>query len=165
LPTANLTITWDASMNRHTAQHLSGREYIQAGIDGKVPRSPMSQLMGFNATEVSDGFLVVECTPGEHHYNLLGTAHGGLASTLLDNVMGGAVQSSMPAGFAATTLELKVNFVRAITVQSGTLRCEGKVIHPGRRVATAEGKIVDASGRLYAHGSTTMLIFPMQEKN
>jgi len=164
LTTNTLTITWDATMNRGTAQHLSGREYIQAGIDGSIPRSPMSQLMGFITTEVSDGFIAVECTPGEHHYNLLGTAHGGLAATLLDNCMGGAVQSTMPAGFAATTLEMKANFVRAITAASGKLRCEGRVVHPGKRVATAEGRIVDAAGKLYAHGTTTMLVFAMQEK-
>ena len=163
MPTANLTITWDATMNRHTAQHMSGREYIEAGMRGEVPRSPMAQLIGFNTIEVGDGFIAVECMPGEHHYNLLGTAHGGLAATLLDNCMGGAVQSSMPAGFAATTLELKVNFVRAITAKSGMLRCEGRVVHPGKRVATADGRIIDAQGKLYAHGSTTMLIFPMKD--
>ena len=164
MPSATLTITWDASMNRNTAQHMSGREYIEAGIAGRVPRSPMSQLMGFTTVEVGDGFIAVECMPGEHHYNLLGTAHGGLAATLLDNCMGGAVQSTMPAGLFATTLEMKANFVRAISAASGKLRCEGRVIHPGKRVATAEGRIVDASGKLYAHGSTTMMIFPMKEK-
>lgn len=163
MATGSLTITWDASMNRGTAQHLSGREYIEAGIAGTIPRSPMSQLMGFTTVEVGDGFIAVECTPGEHHYNLIGTAHGGLAATLLDNCMGGAVQSTMPAGMVATTLEMKANFVRAITAASGKLRCEGRVIHPGKRVATAEGRIVDASGKLYAHGSTTMMIFPMKE--
>lgn len=160
----SLTITWPEPMNRGMAQHLSGLEYLKATIAGTIPRSPMSQLMGFVTTEVDNGFLVVECTPGEHHYNLIGTAHGGLAATLLDNVMGGAVQSTMPAGYAATTLELKVNFVRAITIESGKLRCEGRIIHPGKRVATADGRIVDASGKLYAHGSTTMLAFPMNGK-
>lgn len=165
MATRSLTISWDASMNRKTAQHMSGREYIEASIAGTTPRSPMSQLMGFFTTEVGDGTLVIECTPGEQHYNLIGSAHGGLASTLLDTCMGGAVQVTMPAGYAATTLELKINYVRGITVESGKLRCEGKVIHPGKRIATAEGRITDASGKLCAHGSTTMLIYPMQEKS
>lgn len=165
MATGSLTITWDASMNRSTVRHLSGREYIEAGIAGTIPRSPMSQLMGFVTTEVGDGFIVVECTPGEHHYNLIGTAHGGLAATLLDNCMGGAVQSTMPAGFIATTLEMKANFVRAITTSSGKLRCEGRVLHSGKRVATSEGRIVDAAGKLCAHGTTTMMVIAMQEKS
>ncbi len=143
---------------------MSGREYLEAGMAGTIPRSPMSQLLGFVTTEVGEGSIVVECTPGEQHYNLIGSAHGGLASTLLDSCMGGAIQATMPAGFAATTLELKINYVRAITVATGKLRCEGRVIHAGKRVATADGRIVDAAGKLYAHGSTTMMIFAMQEK-
>ena len=109
----------------------------------------------------SDGFIAVECMPGEHHYNLLGTAHGGLAATLLDNCMGGAVQSSMPAGFAATTLELKVNFVRAVTDKTGVVRAEGKVINAGKRIGTSEGRLTDAQGRILAHGTATCLVFPL----
>ena len=160
----SLTISWDASTNRQTVKHLSGREYIEAGMRGEMPRSPISQLMDFTTVEVGDGFLVIECTPGEQHYNLIGYCHGGLASTLLDTCMGGAVQSTTPADFAATTLELKVNFVRPITVASGKLRCEGKVVHPGKRIATADGRIMGADGKLYAHGTTTMMIVPMKEK-
>jgi uncharacterized protein (TIGR00369 family) len=162
LATRSLTITWNAATSRQTAQHLSGREYIEANMAGKIPPSPISQLMGFTTTEIGDGTLVIECTPGEQHYNLIGYAHGGLASTLLDTCMGGSVQATMPAGYAATTLELKVNYVRAITVETGKLRCEGKVIHAGKRIATAEGRILDAAGRLYAHGTTTMMIIAMQ---
>ncbi|OGA04656.1 MAG: hypothetical protein A3H35_00275 [Betaproteobacteria bacterium RIFCSPLOWO2_02_FULL_62_17] len=165
MATRSLTISWETATSRKTAQHLSGREYIEANMAGKIPPSPISQLMGFVTTEIGDGFIVIECVPGEQHYNLIGCAHGGLASTLLDTCMGGSVQSTMPAGYAAATLELKINYVRAITVETGKLRCEGKVIHPGKRIATAGGRIVDAAGKLYAHGSTTMLIFPMQEKS
>ena len=141
---------------------LSGRQHLEAVKDGRLPNSPVSQLMGFDLTEIGDGFVVVECTPGEQHYNLVGNGtHGGFACTLLDTAMGGAVQSSLPAGFAATTLELKVNMVRPITIESGRLWVEGKVVHPGRKIATSEGKILDAKGKLYAHGTTTMMIFPL----
>ncbi len=163
MATRSLTISWDASTNRQTVQHMSGREYIEATMSGKIQASPMSRLMGFVTTEIGDGSIVVECMPGEQHYNVLGSTHGGLASTLLDTCMGGAVQVTMPAGYGAATLELKINYVRAITVETGKLRCEGRVIHPGKRIATADGRITDASGRLYAHGSTTMMIFPIQE--
>jgi uncharacterized protein (TIGR00369 family) len=132
---------------------------------GRFPNSPMSQLMGFRLVEIGDGSVVVECTPGEQHYNLVGNgAHGGFACTLLDTAMGGAIQASLPAGFAATTLELKVNMVRPITIAAGKLRVEGRVLHPGRRVTTSEGKVFDANGRLYAHGTTTMMVFALEDR-
>ena len=100
--------------------------------------------------------------PGEQHYNLVGNgAHGGLACALLDTCAGAAIQSIQPAGYAATTLEIKVNMVRPITKETWLLKCEGRVIHPGRRIATSEGKVMDAQGKLYAHGTTTMMAFPL----
>lgn len=161
MTTRKLTISWEKPTTRRTAHHLSGREYIEAKIAGKIPRTPMSRLMGFDLTEVGDGKVVIECTPSEQHLNLIGSAHGGLACTLLDSAMGAAIQSTLPAGLAGTTLELKINFVRAITLDTGKLRCEGRAIHPGRRIATSEGRLVDSKGKLYAHGTTTMLIFSL----
>jgi uncharacterized protein (TIGR00369 family) len=159
----SLTITWEEPQPRKDQQSISGRQYIQAVMDGRIPPSPMSELMGFRFTEVGDGFIVVECTPGEQHYNMLGNgAHGGLACTLMDTVTGAAIQSALPVGVAGTTLELKTNMVRPITVKSGTLRCEGKVVHAGRRVCTSEGRILDSQGKLLAHGSTTMLVIELQ---
>jgi uncharacterized protein (TIGR00369 family) len=160
--TRSLTITWEPPVARNDQKDLTGKQYIEAVIAGKIPPSPMSELLGFRFTEVGDGFIVVECVPGEQHYNMLGNgAHGGLACTLLDTVTGAAIQSSLPVGFAGTTLELKSNMVRPITMKSGTLRCEGKVLHRGRRVATSEGRILDAAGKLCAHGTTTMLVIEL----
>jgi uncharacterized protein (TIGR00369 family) len=161
----SLTVTWEQPQPRNGQGELTGRQYVEAVIAGRIPPSPMSQLMGFRFTEVGDGFIVVECTPGEQHYNMLGNgAHGGLACTLMDTVTGTAIQSSLPAGSVGTTLELKTNMVRPITAQTGKLRCEGKLLHRGRRVATSEGRILDAAGKLYAHGTTTMLVVELQPK-
>lgn len=164
MTTRTLTVTWEEPQPRKDQHDITGRQYIEAVMSGKVPPSPMSQLMGFRFTAVGDGTVSVECTPGEQHYNMLGNgAHGGLACTLLDTVTGAAIQSSLPAGVAGTTLELKTNMVRPITLKSGTLRCEGKVLHRGRRVATAEGQIYDQQGKLLAHASTTMLVIDLTQ--
>jgi uncharacterized protein (TIGR00369 family) len=101
---------------------------------------------------------VFEAEPGEHLYNPIGTVHAGFASTLLDSAMGGALATTLPAGTPWTTLELKANFTRALTAQSGVVRCEGTVVHGGRRVATTEARLHDADGRLCAHGLSTILI-------
>lgn len=141
------------------AAHMSGLEYLEAIRDGRVPRPPISELLGFTLLEVGDGHAVFACVPGEQHYNPIGVVHGGLACTLLDSAMGCAVHSKLPKGTAYTTLELKVNLLRPITAGTGLLRCEGRLIHAGKRTATAEGKLHDSSGRLYAHGTTTCMIF------
>lgn len=115
--------------------------------------------MNFGIVELSEGYAVFDVEPAEYHYNPIGVIHGGLAATLLDSAMGCAVHSTLPAGVGYTTLEVKVNFVRAMTAETGRVRCEAKLIHLGGRTATAEGRIVDESGKLYAHGTTTCLIF------
>jgi uncharacterized protein (TIGR00369 family) len=101
---------------------------------------------------------VFEVTPAEHHYNPIGVVHGGLAMTLLDSAMACSVQTQIPAGSGYTTLEVKINLVRAITSSTGKLRSIGKVLHAGNRIATAEGRLEDASGKLYAHGTTTCIV-------
>ena len=140
---------------------MSGREFLEAMRNGTVAPPPIARLLGFDLVDFSDGFAAFELTPGEHHYNTIGMVHGGTACTLLDAAMGCAVHTTLPVGLASTTLELKVNLVRAVKVETGRLRCEGRVLHGGRRIATAEGKLIDASGRLYAHGTTTCMIFPV----
>jgi uncharacterized protein (TIGR00369 family) len=161
MSTRKLTVTWEEPTDRFQTRDMSGLEFLQALVAGKLPRSPMSQLMGYDLTEVEEGRVVVECVPDDRYGNFIGIAHGGLACTLLDSCMGASIQSIVPARFAATTLELKINMVRPIKPDVGKLVCEGKVIHPGRRISTAEGRIVDGQGRLYAHGTTTMMIFPL----
>ena len=107
---------------------------------------------------MGDGLAVFECEPAEQHYNPIGVVHGGLAMTLLDSAMGCCVHTRLPAGTAYTTLEVKVNLVRAITAKTGLIRATGKVIHLGGKTATAEGRLEDAAGKLYAHGTTTCII-------
>jgi uncharacterized protein (TIGR00369 family) len=136
----------------------SGLDNLRALIAGERPRPPMANTLDFVLVEVGEGRAAFEVTPSEFHYNPIGSVHGGLALTLLDSAMGCAVHSTLPAGATYSTLEVKVNMTRVITATSGRLRCEGATIHVGRRTATAEGRLVDADGRLYAHGTTTCFI-------
>jgi uncharacterized protein (TIGR00369 family) len=136
----------------------SGLETIRAIFAGELPPPPIAELMGFAGVEVELGRAVFEFEPGPQHYNPIGSVHGGVAMTLLDSAMGCAIQSMLDAGVRYTTLEVKTNFVRAMTVDTGLVRCEGTVLHAGSRVATAEGKVTDSTGRLLAHGTTTCLI-------
>jgi uncharacterized protein (TIGR00369 family) len=138
---------------------LSGMEYIQAIFRSELPAPPISELMGFRGVLAEPGRAVFEMEPGPQHYNPIGSVHGGVALTLLDSAMGCAVHTLLEAGVGYTTLEVKTNFVRPITSDTGVIRCEGIVIHRGSRIATAEGKLTDANGKLLAHGTTTCLIF------
>jgi uncharacterized protein (TIGR00369 family) len=152
----------DATDPREIAAHgrqLRGMDYIQAIFAGELPAPPISQLMGFRGVSAEPGRAVFEMEPGPQHYNPIGSVHGGVALTLLDSAMGCAVHTLLEAGVGYTTLELKTNFVRPITADTGLIRCEGVVIHQGSRIATAEGKLTDSSGKLLAHGTTTCLIF------
>jgi uncharacterized protein (TIGR00369 family) len=137
---------------------LSGLEYIQAIIGGELPPPPIAELVGFRLVEAEPGRAVFEMEPGPQHYNPIGSVHGGVAMTLLDSAMGVAVHTLLDAGVGYTTLELKTNFVRPMTAETGLVRCEGNILHSGSRVATAEGKLTDANGKLLAHGTTTCLI-------
>jgi uncharacterized protein (TIGR00369 family) len=155
----SLSISWqDPKALAESGRATSGLEFLRTMVDGKLPPPPIAQLMGFRLVEVDHGHAVFECTPGEQHYNPIGVVHGGLAMTLLDSCMGCSVHTVMPAGAGYTTLEAKVNLVRAITATTGKIRAIGKLIHSGRSIATAEGRIVDAEGKLYAHGTTTCLV-------
>src|ERR671915_522704 len=139
-------------------RELSGMEYIRLIFAGELPPPPIAELMGFRGVEFEPGRAVFEMTPGPQHYNPIGSVHGGVALTLLDSAMGCAVHTTLEAGVGYTTLEVKTNFVRPITAETGLIRCEGTVLHRGSRVATAEGKLTDAAGKLLAHGTTTCLI-------
>jgi uncharacterized protein (TIGR00369 family) len=153
-------VTWeDPLATAQAGVALSGIEFLRAVARGEIPPPPIALLLGFTLAEVEEGRVVFTAEPGEHHYNPIGVVHGGLAATLLDSAMGCAVHSRLPEGRAYTTLEIKVNFVRAIRRDSGRLRAEGQVVHMGGRVATAEGRLVDATGQLYAHATTTCMLF------
>jgi uncharacterized protein (TIGR00369 family) len=138
---------------------LSGLDYLAAIRDGRIPKPPIAAVLDFDLIEVEPGRAVFACEPGERHYNPLGVVHGGMAATLLDSAMGCAVHSTLPQGRGYTTLEMKVNLVRAVTAATGRLRAEARVVHAGRQSATAEARLVDAEGKLYAHGTTTCLVF------
>jgi uncharacterized protein (TIGR00369 family) len=138
---------------------LSGLEYMRQLLAGELPPSGMGQLMNFRLVEVSEGRAVFAVRPDERHYNGLGIAHGGLAATLLDSALGCAINTMMPAGRIFTTLEMKINYVRPMRRETGEVRCEADVIHVGGRVATAEGRIIDEGGKLYAHGTATCMLF------
>lgn len=145
-------------MEAEAGRHKSGLEFLRSIISGELPAPPIAVTLGFRLAEADPGRVVFVVQPAEYHYNPIGVVHGGLAATLLDSSMSCAVQSALPAGVGYTTLEIKVNFIRPITLGVGELRCEGTVIHGGSRTATAEGRLIDQTGKLYAHGTTTCII-------
>ncbi len=153
------TITWeDPMVGAKKARSMSGLEYLRAMQNGEIPPPPIAVLMNMNVAEIEEGRVVFTVEPAEYHYNPIGTVHGGLAATLLDSALGCAIQTTLPAGVGYTTLEIKVNYIRSMTSNTGTVYSEGKVIYTGGRIATAEGRITDASGKLYAHATTTCII-------
>jgi uncharacterized protein (TIGR00369 family) len=155
------TVTWDDPVDSAArGRGLAGIDYLSQIASGTIPPPPIAVLLGFELVEVEEGRAVFAVTPGEFHYNPIGAVHGGLAATLLDSAMGCAVHSTLPAGTGYTTLEFKVNFARAITGETGRIVCEGTLIHRGRTVATAEGRVTaEETGKLLAHGTTTCLLF------
>ena len=154
-----VTISWeDPRPLAEAGRGMSGFEFLQKIVAGELPRPPLASLMDFQIVELEEGRAVFAVDPAEYHYNPIGVVHGGLAATLLDSAMGCAVHSMLPAGSGYTTLELKVYFIRAMTAETGRVCAEGKLIHLGGRTATAEGRVIDESGKLYAHATTTCLI-------
>jgi uncharacterized protein (TIGR00369 family) len=150
-----------ASIPLDSLKTMSGLDLMQSMLTGRLPGPPIARTLGFTMLEVAFGRAVFQCTPSLDHYNPLGGVHGGLYGTLLDSCMGCAVHTALPAGSGYTTLEYGVHLVRGMTDQTGPVRAEGKIVHVGRRMATAEGRIVDAEGRLYAHGTTTCMILQL----
>ena len=137
---------------------MSGLEYMRTILRGDLPSAPIADLLGFEPVEVEEGRVVFACVPAEYHYNPIGTVHGGLACTLFDSAMGCAVHTRLPAGVGYTTVELKVNFLRPMTAETGRIVCEGVTIHVGGRIATAEARLTDGSDRLLGHATTTCMI-------
>jgi uncharacterized protein (TIGR00369 family) len=142
-------------------QQMDGLDFLRAVQDGNAPAAPIGTLLDFHLVEIEPGRVVFAATPDAKVYNPLGTVHGGYVCTLLDSCMGCAVHSTLKAGQGYTSVELKVNFVRPLSASTGEVRAEGKVLSAGRQIATAEGRLLDAKGRLLAHGTTTCLIFPL----
>jgi uncharacterized protein (TIGR00369 family) len=136
-----------------------GLSFLKAIIDGTLPQAPLCEVLGFHLTEADPGRAVFEGVPEFRHYNPIGTVHGGFAATLLDSALGCAIFSTVAKGEAWTTLELKFNLVRPRTKDTGPVRAEGRMVHRGRTVATSEGDLKDSTGKLYAHATTTCMIF------
>ena len=140
---------------------MDGLALFQAIRDGRLPAPPICKALGMTLEEVELGRVVFGYRPVSDHYNPLGTVHGGIAATLLDSVMGCCIHTTLKAGTGYTTVEIKINYARAMTDKTGPVRAEGKIINVGSRIATSEGRLTDASGKLLAHGTTTCLIFPI----
>lgn len=140
----------------------TGLEILQAMLTGALPYPHIADTMDFALIEACFGSATFQSTPQLKHYNPLGSVHGGWYATLLDSALGCAVQSTLPAGRSYTTAELGVNIVRAASRTSGPLRAIATVLHSGRQLATAEGRIVGPDGKLYAHASTTCLVFEVK---
>jgi uncharacterized protein (TIGR00369 family) len=141
---------------------LTGLQLMQAMLAGEAPYPSIAHTLDFALMSASEGSAVFQGTPQSKHLNPIGTVHGGWYATLLDSALGCAVHTMMPKGRAFTTAELSVNLVRGASLTAGPLRAIGTVLHCGRQLATAEGKILDADGRLYAHATTTCLVFEMK---
>ncbi len=142
-------------------RRMSGLEMLRGIADGSLPLPSMGLALDFGPTLVERGKVVFEGEPDTRFLNPLGTVHGGYAATLLDSAMGCVIHSMLEPGQGYTTIEIKVNYVRAVSREGGRVRAEGSLLSIGSRIGTADGKLTDASGRLLAHGTTTCLIFPL----
>lgn len=145
------------------ALELSGLEFLRRMRDGEIPHPPMAETADYRLAEVEPGYVVWEGAPKPDYHNPLGGIHGGWIATLLDSAMGCAAHTTLPAGAPYTTVDLKINYVRAVSPRVGMLRAEGRVLHGGRRLISTDGKLVDADGKLYAHGVSALMV--LQQPN
>jgi uncharacterized protein (TIGR00369 family) len=143
------------------AKSMSGLQLLTGIMEGALPEPPIQQTLDFRLVQVERGYTAFAGSPRFNYYNPIGSVHGGYAASLLDSCMACAVHSTLEAGFSYATLEVKINYVRAITSDAGEVRAEGRIINSGKRIATAEGRLVDTAGKLYAHGTTTCLILTL----
>ena len=154
------TLTWeDPDISARDVDAISGIDYLRAIKNGQIESPPVAKLVGYRIVDAASGRAVFALTPAEYHYNPFATVHGGIVSTILDTTMTAAVLSTLPIGLGCSTLEFKVNFIRSITAKTGEMRCEAELIHAGKRIATAAGKLMDGNNKLYAHAVGTCLIF------
>lgn len=158
------TISWhDVDESLAAMPALSGLEYLQKMAAGELPAAPISGHMSMELTDAREGLVTFTCHPDASHYNPIGTVHGGLVCTVLDSALGCAVHSTLPAGMGYTSIEIKVNYLRPVRLDSGPLVCTGRVTKPGRRAAFAEGEIVDRHGKTVATASGSLLVFPHEQ--
>ncbi len=159
-----ITMTWeDPSTGISAARRLSGIEYLRAIARGDAPAPPFARLLGFDLESIEEGKVTFGMMPAECHYNPFGVMHGGVASSLFDSALGCAVQTMLPSGKVAPTMELHINYIRPITIATGRIHCSGQIVHLGNRSAIAEGRLVDLHGKLYAHATGTFVISELPE--
>ena len=156
------TYEWDdPAVSAAAVGHASGLEFLREVLAARLPAPPISATLDFTLDEVDEGRAVFSVTPGEEHYNPIGSMHGGVYATLLDSAAGCAVQSTLPPGMGYTSLDLSVKFLKRITVDTGRVRAIGTIISRGRQTALAEARLVDAKDRLLAHATSTCMLFPV----
>lgn len=161
-PERRRTLTWqDPSLTSDRALTMSGLDFLQALAAGEIPAAPIASHIDLEVVTVEIGRIVMSAMPDESHYNPIGSVHGGFFATLLDSVCGCAVQTTLAAGTAYTSLDLNVSFLRGITAATGRVIAEGRVTKPGSKAAFVEADIVDAQGRLLATATSTCLVFPL----
>jgi uncharacterized protein (TIGR00369 family) len=154
------TYQWDdPAVTAAAARDQDGASFLQAILDGTLPGVPIAHALDFRLVSVQPGVVVFEFTPAEFHYNPIGSVHGGMIATLCDSACGCAVQSVLPAGSHYTSLDLSVKFLRPVTAATGLMTCEGTVTSIGGRSALAQARLTDAHGKLYAHATSTCMIF------
>jgi uncharacterized protein (TIGR00369 family) len=159
-------VTWhDPLVTAAMARKMSGLDFLRGIAAGEIDAPPVAELLGMRLGEIETGRVTFHLDVGEHLYNPIGSVHGGIFCTLLDSAMSCAVHTQLGAGQAYTTLELKVNLIKGLTVATPEVRAEGQVVSAGRRVATASGRIVGVDGTLYAHATTTCLIFDAEPRS
>ena len=154
------TYRWDdPAITAAAAREQDGASFLQAILDGTLPGVPIAHTLDFRPVSVQPGVVVFEFTPAEFHYNPIGSVHGGMMATLCDSACACAVQSMLPAGSYYTSLDLNVKFLRPVTASTGAMTCEGTVTHLGGRSALAQARLTDAGGKLYAHATSSCMIF------
>ena len=155
-------VSWhDPIATQAAAASMSGLAYWRAVADGQLPPSPIAELMRMDIADVENGRITFSWTPDVSMYNPLGMVHGGAVCTLLDTATACAMHTTLPEGIGYTSVEIKVNYLRAVTVASGTLTAVGTVVKAGSRIGFAEGEVTDASGRLVATATSTLLVFEL----
>ena len=158
-PNRERTFQWENPLEgAKQALQMSGLDYLQAMGDGKIPFPPLLHTLDFRPTHLEKGKVIFSFQPQEFHYNPIGSVHGGVISAILDSAMGCTLHSILEAGSGYTTLELKVNFLKAITTKIDELHAVGKIIHAGGRTALVEAQLIDKDNTVYAHGVSTCLI-------
>jgi uncharacterized protein (TIGR00369 family) len=163
-PRSKLVTWYDQATTVAGGAGLAGLDFMRALMDGEIPPPPIALLLNMRPVKVDHGLAVFECTPDESVYNPIGLIHGGLVCTLADSAAGCAVQTTLGPGVGYASIDITVNYLRPVTLASGSLTATGRVTKPGRRVAAASAEVTDAAGRLVATATSNCLILPAETR-